>query len=281
MTYWKIWGTAAIVAIGLMGSTVRAEGNSPLSLSFDPMYLSNGTGKSVAADTSMRLRAYGIFSTASGTFDVGDDVPGSRSVIDFEDTLGMDMDKFTGGVLLGLNFGADKRMHLDISYDGFYDYDGDRIVGSISFDGEVYTAEVESDLEIHSGAVNFGYDFWQSDALTLTGNLGVRLFHIDGSIREVLTGREGSLELWAPIPTGGLSLRWDITPNLYARGTANGIYLGDLACYLELGAEVGYDFNQNLGVFVGYRYWAVSVDYNEDALDVDIGSIYAGIEIRM
>lgn len=268
------------LTFGLGAASASGEESSPLRLSMNVSEIAQaaeGT-ESVASGTTFRFRGFGVFSDASGSAKWGHRVPGLVSDIDLEDVLGMDMETFTGGFLIGLNVG---RAHFEASYDGFYDYDGDRVLGSISVDGEVYTGEVKSSLELHAGMLNFGYDLIKADRFTLTGNLGLRIFNVDASIQEVLTGRNSSIELWLPVPTPGLAARVNLTENLYVSGSAAGIWAGDYGSYVELSAEVGYDINRNVGVFIGYRYWTLELDWDNDHLDIDIGGVYAGVEVRI
>jgi hypothetical protein len=172
---------------------------------------------------------------------------------------------------------------LDLSYDGYYDYNGNKDVGSIAFNDQVFTANVNSSARVQEGAATMGIDFWKADSLglTLTGTLGVRLFYIDARLREDASALSESVRLWVPIPEPGIEARIDLTPNLYVKGTAAFIYLGELAEYGNFSAEVGYDFNKNVGVFLGYRYWLLDFDWSDDEFHFDASSVYAGVEVRI
>jgi hypothetical protein len=195
----------------------------------------------------------------------------------------MDMDDFSGGALLGFNLGADKRLHADFSYEGYFDYNGNRDVGSISFNDRVFTARVKSDFKLQEGAMVLGYDIWRSEGpgLTITPTLGLHVFYVEARLGEEASPLRDSASLWVPIPDVGLAVRWDITQNIYVRGSAEGIWLGELAAYGNFTAEVGYDFTPNVGVFAGYRYWLFKVDYQDDRFDFDANSLYAGVEFRL
>jgi hypothetical protein len=241
------------------------------------------SGQPVARNASVRLRGFGVYSSASGDIQYGDETPGIRSNLDLESTLGMDLDKFTGGALLGFNLGADKRLHVDLSYEGYYNYTGSRNVGSISFNDQIFTADVSSSLRIYEGAIAFGYDIYRADGtgLTLTPTLGLRLFYVEATLGEDASPLSSSATLWVPIPELGGSLRWDLTENFYVKGSASGIYAGELASFVNLSAEAGFDVNANLGVFIGYRYWLLQFNYDDDELDFDTSGVYAGVELRM
>jgi hypothetical protein len=47
-----------------------------------------GGGGSVARDTTVRLRGYGIYSTANGSVNFGTNIPGVQNNLDLESTLG-------------------------------------------------------------------------------------------------------------------------------------------------------------------------------------------------
>jgi hypothetical protein len=153
-------------------------------------------------------------------------------------------------------------------------------VGTIEFDGEVFTGVVDSELKLMEGIAALNYDVMQSDALTLNLGLDVHLFYAEAQLTGVLGAQTQEYELWVPMPAASLALRWDITPNIYVRGSAAGMYLGEYGDFYDLSAEVGYDFSRGLGVFAGYRYWALNFDYNDDSFDFDTGALYAGVEVR-
>jgi hypothetical protein len=257
---------------------------SPISLSTS--YLAAAPpagGGSVARDTGFRFRAWGVFSNADGRLTFDDEFPLINNEIDFERTLGLDLEEFNGGALIGFNFGSQKRWHFDIGFDGYYDYDGTRNVGSIEFNGRVFTAEVESNLQIIETFASINYDLWMSDAEDLTLNLGLdfHLYYVKAELEEVFGTESDDATLWAPIPAPSIALRWDVTPNFYLRGKAAGIWLGDLGDFYDLSAEVGYDFNRNIGVFAGYRFWDLHFEYSDWELDYDTSRVYAGVELRM
>jgi hypothetical protein len=257
----------------------------PLSLSVNDVAAADAgdTRGSIARDTTFRFRAFGIYSSASGSLDTNDQFPLIPSDLDFEETLGLDLDEFSGGALVGFNFGSDHRWHFDVGFNGYYDYEGTKDVGTIEFEGEVYTADVKSRLRAAEGFAAINYDVWLSDAQNLTLNLGldVHLFYVKAQLTEVLGTQSDSLTVWAPVPAPGIGLRWDITRNIYVRGKAAGLWLGDLGDFYDLSAELGYDFARNFGVFIGYRYWGLRLDYSDTELEWDANRVYAGIELRM
>jgi hypothetical protein len=231
------------------------------------------------------LRGFGIYSEATGSanFHTGSSLNNVTNDIDLEDTLGMDLHKFTGGGLVGFNFGPGQRFHLDFTYWGYYDYKGDKDVGLIVFGDNVFTGRVISRVRLHEADVDFRFDFWKPDAidLTFTGTLGARLFYIDAEAHESASATNDSVTFLAPIPAPGLQLRWGITPNVYVQGGVAGFYAGDLASYLELTAEAGVDLTKNVGVFVGYRYWTFNLEFDDDSYEVDNSMVYAGVEVRL
>src|SRR5262249_52408868 len=129
--------------------------------------------RSVADDTWLRFRGFGIWSQTDGEIDFHNDtgVAGIRDNIDFHDTLGMDMKKFNGGALVGFNLGSEHRFHIDLSYWGYYDYTGERTLGSINFNGTVFTGRVASKLQLDEVDVDMRYDLWKPDTADLTLSL--------------------------------------------------------------------------------------------------------------
>jgi hypothetical protein len=278
--------------VASVAGNARAQQTAPRWMSIDLLALDDlpadpavaTPNRSVADGTSVRIRGFAIYSQANGEIDFHSDsaIIDANNNINLESTLGMDLDKFTGGALLGFNFGHEKRFHLDFTYQGYYDYEGSRDVGSIVFNGKVFTGEVDSSAQLAELDIDFRYDFWKPESvdLTLSGTLGLRNYFIQAKVQEVLTGRNDSVEFIAPIPVLGGSLRWGITPNVYVQGNASGIYLGEYGNYYDLSAEVGVDLNRNVGLFLGYRFWAMNLEWDNDDYDFDNGAIYSGVEMR-
>lgn len=295
----RFWQRASAASLGLLLSAIAGIAGTAfaeeqhwndqpfridlLSLAETPLTMStSGTARSVAEDTSVRLRAFALYSQASAAIDFDSQfgVIDAINNVDLEKTLGMDMDSLNGGALVGFNFGSEKQFHLDLTYWGYYQYDGTRDVGNLIFDGELFTGEVKSEAQLLEGDVTFRWDFWKPSNFTVSFVGGINTYYVKAQIEEVNTGKDGSVSLLAPIPVLGASVRWDITPNLFLRGSAGGIYAGSYGNYYDLSAEVGYDFNRSFGLFVGYRFWDLTVDWDSDEYDVDLGAFYGGAELR-
>lgn len=168
---------AGLAAIGAAGTaSAQAPAAQPLSvdllsLASSPLTLSTaGSGRSVGEGTSVRIRGFGLYSEAAGEMDFDSDfaVVDAVNNIDLEDTLGMDLSKLSGGALVGFNFGGKKQFHLDFIYQGYYDFEGTRDVGTMVFDGQLFTGEVDSSAQLLEVDVDFRWDFWKPEAPDLT-----------------------------------------------------------------------------------------------------------------
>lgn len=256
-----------------------------LSLNQTPLNLSSAApGRSVAQDATVRIRGFGLYSVADGSIDFDSEIPGIDAInnIDFEDTLGMDLENLNAGAMIGFSFGGKKQFHLDLTYWGYYEFDGSRDVGSLVFDGNLFQGEVDSSAELIEGDIDFRWDLWKPETTDVTASLilGLNTYYIHAELSETATGKDDSISLLAPVPVLGGSLRWGITTNLYLQGSAAGIYAGSYGGYFDLSAEVGYDFNRTFGIFAGYRYWSLDLNWDDDEYDLSNGSAYAGVEVR-
>src|SRR4051794_22972112 len=112
----SVFVLAGIVASAIGAASVRADDTQRFPLSLDVLTLQaappHDRPHSVAEGTKVRIRGFGIWSSANGGIDFANNDPLFTDLnhdIDFEDTLGMDLDQFTGGALVGFDFG---RFHL-------------------------------------------------------------------------------------------------------------------------------------------------------------------------
>jgi hypothetical protein len=244
--------------------------------------------RSIAEEPRVRLRGAAWFTDLDGDMRVGEAFPGTISRIDLRDTLRLDTDQVAAIGQLGFDLGEDQRWHIDIGYAGRFDYDGTSDPVSISFNDRVFTGVVESEARLDIYTLSVGYDVARGDALTLSLGGAARLIDFKGSVTgtatDPATGATGvmteSADALAPLPGVGAALRWDITDRLFARGVAQGIYLGNYGNYFDAAAEAGFDFTPNIGVFGGYRWLHVEADVQDVDFEANLKGFYAGVEVR-
>jgi hypothetical protein len=262
----------------------------PISLSFGQDSTTAGDKPgiiSVARDTTFRLRAAAWFTSAEGSFSAGEPIPGTISEIDLEDTLDLDTDQTAAWVTLGFNLGAQRRWHIDLGYTGHFSYDGTSGPVEISFNDRVFAGNVDSHAELDIYEFSLRYDLVQSGPFTLSIGPGLRVFDFEASLEGFAspgtipsTIRRETADAIIPLPGLGVGLRWDITENLYLRGSAQGIYAGDYGNYFDAAAEFGWDIWTNFGLFAGYRWIHAEAELDDVEFDVTLQGPYAGAELR-
>jgi opacity protein-like surface antigen len=276
------WTSVALLL--LAAAPVLQEPQAPAASSDD------GDAKiySVARDTTIRLRAAAWFTEADGSFSAGEEIPGTTHEIDLKDTLGLDTDQAVIWATLGFNFGKDKRWHVEAGYTGHFDYDGTSGPINISFNDRVYSGAVNSTAEMDIYELNLRYDLIQSGPFVLSVGPGTRIFDFEATIEGTATDpgtgttafRRESQSALIPLPGLGLGVRFDVTENLYVRGSISGIYAGSYGNFFDAAAEAGWDIFSNVGIFGGYRLMHAEADVSDVQFDVDLSGPFAGVEIR-
>ena len=203
------------------------------------------------------------------------DVQNGPSVIDIEDDLGFDDDD-------GLSFYAALEhpipalpnimlTHTELDANATGD-----ITGFI-FDGNVYTGEVASDVDLTHTDVTLYYeilDNWVNFDLGLAG----RVFENGVEITDVGTGIKGSLDIDYVIPMVYAQLRFDLPlTGLSVGAEGNAIGYDDDTLY-DAKINVSYTFAFGLGIEGGYR--RIDFDYqdnDDEEADVTIDGIYGGL----
>ncbi len=242
----------------------------------------------VSRDTTFHVRGAAWFSELSGSVSVGDPIPGATSDIDLIDTLGLDANKMVLSASAGFNLGKSGRFHIDVGFNGPFNYDGDSGTVDIAFNNLRYTGSVSSTADFNIYQIDLGYDVIQNDVVTLNLGGGTRIFDIDTSVEGTATDpntnttayQRESESIVAPLPGLGGSLRIDITPNVYIKGSGKGIYAGNYGNFYDLAAEIGYDITKNFGVFAGYRLMHGEAEVGDVNFDVQLEGFFAGAEVR-
>lgn len=242
---------------------------------------------SIAEGATLRIRAAAWFTNTDGTIQSGEAAAGSTSEIDLEETLGVDTDTTVVIGEIGFSFGENKEWHLDFGYTGPFTYEGTSGAINVTFDDVNFTGVVDSDADIEFYTINLGYDIWENEHLTLTVGGGVRVFDVDLSITGTGSqdggppvAQEEQADALAPIPVLSAALRWDINDRLFLKGSGAGLYVGQYGTFVDLAAEIGFDFNETFGLFAGYRYVHAEADINDLEFDLNIDGPYIGAELR-
>lgn len=242
----------------------------------------------VSRGTVFHIRGAAWLSELSGNVSVGDPIAGAQSDIDLIDTLGLDSDKLVLSASMGVNIGKSGRFHVDIGFNGPFSYDGSSGNIDIAFNNQRYQGSVESTADFNIYQLDLGYDFIQTDVITLNLGGGTRIFDIEASVEGTATDpntnttafRKESESVIAPLPGLGGSLRVDITSNIYIKGSGKGIYAGNYGNFYDVSAEIGVDITRNFGVFAGYRIMHGEADVGDVNFDVQLDGFYAGAEVR-
>lgn len=242
--------------------------------------------RSIAEDTTIRLRAGAWLTSLQGNLSAGQAFPGTISDIDLIETLNLDPDQtvFQGSV--GVNFGP--RFHFDLGYGGPLEFEGTSDPIDISFNGFVFsgTTTTQVDLDIYNA--EFAYDAIEAGPLTVTFGFGVRVFDFSATLTGIATDpntgqsqtQTESVEAIVPLPFPGIGVRWDLTKRFYLRGALRGIYAGDYGNYFDAVGEVGFDITRNVGLYGGYRWMHAEADVSDVRFNVDLDGPYVGVEVR-
>ena len=143
----------------------------------------------------------------------------------------------------------------------------------------------QGNLETHEylGTLAGGYRIFDSDSLKLDGLVGLRVISIDNTLSfsgGLLPPRSSSGgDTWVD-PLVGIRVILPIGSGFFANayGDVGGGPDGDLTWQLYGG--VGYNFNQSVAAYVGYRYLAINHDVNDFGFDISQEGPLIGLGIR-
>lgn len=163
-----------------------------------------------------------------------------------------------------------QRTDLDIS-------ETNQLSRSFTFEGDLYTAAdtVNSTTDLTHTDATLYYEILDN-WVNLDVGLTVRMF--DGEVRLAAAGRDGSIELDAPVPMGYINARFDLPlTGLYASALANVISYGDnkiTDISLGLGYEIGV-----VGLELGYRNFDVDLEDDDEEASVTVDGYFLGVVI--
>jgi outer membrane protein len=201
-------------------------------------------------------------------------VQSGPSVVDLEDDLGYDEET---GYNLYLSFEHPIPLlpnamlqHTKIDADASGDVTG------FEFDGNIYSGEVNSSMDLTHTDATLYYellDNWVNLDVGITG----RVFDHGVSITDVTTGITGSLDIDYVIPLVYAQARFDLPFTGLSLGVeGNGISYEDDTLY-DVKLNLAYEFAFGLGIEAGYRIFDLDYDDNNEFGVVTIDGAYAGI----
>ena len=130
------------------------------------------------------------------------------------------------------------------------------------------------------GTLDGGYRIVDSDAFKLDGLVGVRVISIANTLSfSAIPQSSSSSQTWAD-PLIGARAILPIGSGFFANayGDVGGGPDGDLTWQLYGG--LGYDFNQTVSAYVGYRYLSINHDVNNLTFDISQQGPLLGVGIR-
>ena len=148
---------------------------------------------------------------------------------------------------------------------------------SFTFEGDVYTAAdtVNSTTDLTHTDATLYYEILDN-WVNLDVGLTVRMF--DGEVRLATTGREGSIELDAPVPMAYVNARFDLPlTGLYASAIANVISYSD-SSVTDMSVGLGYEFGV-VGLELGYRNFDVDLEDDGEEAKVTVDGYFFGVVI--
>lgn len=163
-----------------------------------------------------------------------------------------------------------QRTDLDIS-------ETNQISRQFSFEGDTYNIgdDVNSSTDLTHTDATLYYEILDN-WVNLDVGLTVRMF--DGEVRLAAAGRDGSIELDAPVPMGYINARFDLPlTGLYASALANVISYGDNKI-TDISLGLGYEFGV-VGLELGYRNFDVDLEDDDEEASVTVDGYFLGVVI--
>lgn len=202
------------------------------------------------------------------------DVQSGPSKIDLEDDLGFD-DETGYNLYLAFEHPIPLLPNVMLQHTKI-DADATGDVTGFIFDGNIYTGEVRSSLDLTHTDATLYYellDNWVNLDLGITG----RRFENGVKITDVGTGTTGTLDIDYVIPMIYAQARFDLpftglSLGVEGNGTA---YDGDTLYDVKL--NLAYEFALGLGIELGYRVFDLDYEDGDEIADVTIDGVYAGV----
>jgi outer membrane protein len=202
------------------------------------------------------------------------DVQSGPSQVDLEDDLGYD-DETGYNFYLAFEHPIPLIPNIMLAHTKI-DTDATGDVTGFIFDGNIYTGEVSSGLDVSHSDATLYYellDNWVTLDVGITG----RLFENGVEITDVGTGISGSLDIDYVIPLLYAQARFDLPFSGLSLGIeGNGISYDDDTLY-DVKINLGYEFGFGLGIEAGYRAFDLDYEDGDDIADVTIEGAYAGL----
>ena len=178
----------------------------------------------------------------------------------FSKSFGDIYDNLNGGLML-LGEVRYQRWHL------LADFDYVSLTTDAARSGPIL-GQPSVDTTEYLGTLDGGYRFVDSDAFKLDGLVGVRVISVDNTLSfSAIPQSSSSSQTWAdPLIAARaiLPIGWGLSASAY--GDVGGGPDGDLTWQLYGG--LGYNFNQTISAYGGYRY--LSINHGVNNLDFDI-----------
>lgn len=148
---------------------------------------------------------------------------------------------------------------------------------TFTFEDETYTAgdDISSTTDLGHTDVTLYYEILDN-WVNLDVGMSIRVF--DGEVRLQATGREGTLDLDAPLPMAYANARFDLPfTGLYASAVGNLItYSGDGVTDFTVG--IGYEVGI-AAIELNYRTFDVSLEDGDEEAGLTIDGLYLGVVI--
>ncbi|WP_417765708.1 TIGR04219 family outer membrane beta-barrel protein [Spongiibacter tropicus] len=204
------------------------------------------------------------------------DVQSGPDSIDTKKDLGYDEDNGTS-IYVALEHPVPVLPNIRLQRTDIEISEKNQLSRNFTFEGDVYTVAdtVDSTTDLTHTDATFYYellDNWVNLDLGLT----VRMF--DGEVRLATTGREGSIELDAPVPMLYANARFNLPlTGLYAQAVGNVISVSDNSV-TDLAVGIGYEVAV-VSLEAGYRSFDVSLEDDDEEAGITVDGVYFGINI--
>ncbi|MGI9435323.1 MAG: hypothetical protein ACR2Q4_10925 [Geminicoccaceae bacterium] len=206
------------------------------------------------------------------------------TVIDLENTLNLDSDRYTFWLDGYWRFFDRHRLELsyyDVSREGTRTLNEQVVIRDEVFDIGV---SVASSIDLKVGKIAYAYSILQNDQWDGSLSLGVSAFDFQTSIQARIDGvgstQRSTSELFAPLPTVGARLWYAFADDWTARLEGNFFalefdeYNGSL---IDAEAAIDYDVTDWFGLTLGYNYVNIDVDRTGGDFDAAIRYQYSAI----
>lgn len=194
--------------------------------------------------------------------------------INFKDTLGMSDKNFTD---IRFTIGEEKKMR--VAYTKF-DMSGQRNVGSVWFQGQNYTADVSSSLNIDYYRIGFIRPIKHTDTTKIDYIIDIKGFNFESKLDSNTNALHEKKSFSGALPAIGIAASTKLSPQLTGYAEITGLPFGGYGHLYDYEIGAKYQMSSNASLTAGYRVFDLEAKKDDDYAKIKLSGPYFSAEYK-